>query len=223
MTARPLSALAAIAAQALQERLEILGAFHPEAGDGLPDEARTLVLFGPAEPGFWAHVQSAPEWQDGRPDPLDRWSRRVVGTLACDLGGKAYFPFGGPPYRPFYQWALRSGRAFASPVSLLVHQTAGLMVSYRGAVALPERIDLPAPPPQSPCADCADRPCLGACPAAALTPAGYDVAACHTFLDGSEGGDCLSFGCSVRRSCPLSQRYGRLPEQSAYHMRLFHR
>ena len=118
--------------------------------------------------------------------------------------------------------ALRSGRAFASPVTLLVHDGAGLMVSYRGAIALPGRVDLPAPPAASPCDGCAAKPCLSACPARALDVRGYDVPACHAFLDMADGADCLSGGCIVRRACPISHAYGRLPEQSAYHMRLFH-
>ncbi len=210
-----------IAAAASAERLAIFGTLHLAPGDGFPPDFQSLVLLGPDEPGFWPHLTASAEWQDGAPDPVDRWSRRVIGRLACDLGGKAAFPFGGPPYRPFYQWALRSGRAFASPVTLLVHDRAGLMVSYRGAIALREAL---APSPSSnPCDRCRGRPCLTACPTGALTAGGYDVPACHGFLDGPGGGDCLSRGCAVRRTCPLSHAYGRVAEQSAYHMRLFHR
>ncbi len=213
--------LAAIAALAAPHRLALFGAFHPEPGDGLPPGFGTLLLFGPDEPGFWPHLTAQPEWQDGTADPVDRWSRRTIGRMACDLGGKAFFPFGGPPHQPFYAWALRSGRAFASPVTLLVHDRAGLFVSYRGAIALGERLALPATG-ASPCDGCAARPCLGACPAGALTGRGYDVPACHGFLDRAAGNNCLTDGCVTRRACPLSQAYGRLAEQSAYHMRLFH-
>jgi hypothetical protein len=66
--------------------------------------------------------------------------------MACDLGAKALFPFTGPPWHPFIAWARRSGRAWESPVGFLVHDRAGLMVSYRGALALSHRIDLPATP-----------------------------------------------------------------------------
>lgn len=212
-----------IATRASAEALDLLGAFHPGPGDRTPGGTGTLLLLGPREPGFWARFTGSPEWRDGSPDPLDRWSARVVAGLARDLWGQALFPFGGPPHHPFYAWALRSGRAFASPVTLLVHDRAGLMVSYRGAIALPGRIELPAPPAASPCAACASKPCLSACPAGALDARGYDVAACHAFLDTADGADCLSSGCIVRRACPISRAYGRLPEQSAYHMRLFHR
>ncbi|MFN4155085.1 MAG: ferredoxin [Paracoccaceae bacterium] len=198
--------------------LEVLGGFDCAGEAGFPDWARTLVLLGPREPGFWAHLNSQPEW--GGPDPVDGWSRRVIGRLACELGGKARFPFGGPPYHPFYAWALRTGRVWESPVRLLVHGTQGLMVSMRGALILPDSLDLTGG--VRPCEGCA-QPCVSACPVGALGVDGYDVPACRAFLDQPEGGDCLSAGCRVRRACPVSQGYARLAEQSAYHMGRFHR
>ena len=213
--------LPALAKQLAENRLEVLGGFAVAEGEaGFPAGARTLLLLGPKEPGFWAHLKSQPEW-DGAPDPVDRWSRRVIGCIACHLGAKALFPFGGPPYHPYYQWALRTGRVWDSPVRLLVHAGQGLMVSFRGALALKEAVGVP-PPAVKPCETCA-APCLVACPAGAITEAGYDVPRCHGFLDQPEGADCLSGGCLVRRACPLSQSYARLPEQSAYHMGQFHR
>lgn len=199
--------------------LEVLGGFTVAEGEaGFPAETRTLLMIGPKEPGFWPHLQAQPEW--GGPDPVDRWSRRVIGRVACDLGAKALFPFGGPPYQPFYSWALRTGRVWDSPVKLLVHATQGLMVSFRGALALKQVQPLPAPAVQ-PCATCA-KPCLTACPATALTGAGYDVARCHAHLDQPKGADCLNGGCLVRSTCPAGAGYARMPSQSAYHMRQFH-
>ena len=209
-----------IDARLAPHRLSVFGGFHPTPEDGVPAGRGTLLLLGPQEPGFWDHVTAEPEFADGAPDPLDRWSRRVIGRVACDLGAKALFPFAGPPWHPFIGWAKRTGRAHASPVTLLVHDRAGLMVSYRGALALRERVALPAPPP-APCAPC-PRPCETACPVGALGKAGYDVAACHAFLETEGGRDCLEQGCRVRRACPVSETYGRRPEQSAFHMRSFH-
>lgn len=212
--------LEGIAALLAPHRLAVFGGFHPVEGDGTPPGTQTLLMLGPAEPGFWAHLTAQPEWQDATPDPVDRWSRRVIGRLACDLGAKAVFPFGGPPHAPFQRWAMATGRAWVSPVRLLVHDVAGLMVSYRGALALKARVDLPATGPR-PCDGCA-APCLAACPAGALTGAGYDVPACHAHLD-LAGAECLTGGCLVRRACPLTESYGRVARQSAYHMRQFHR
>jgi hypothetical protein len=211
-----------VAARCAAERLEILGGLAPGPGDGAPAGTAALLLLGPAEPGFWPHVTAAPEWQDGAPDALDRWSRRVIGRMACALGGKALFPFTGPPWHPFQTWARRSGRAWSSPVRLLVHASQGLMVSFRGALALPHPVALP-PAAERPCDRCPGQPCLAACPAGALTGAGYDVPACHAHLSAPQGAPCLGGGCLVRRACPVSQGYARLPEQSAYHMRQFHR
>ncbi len=195
-------------------QLEVFGALH-EAGD-------TIILLGPHEPGFWAVFSHSKEFADGAPDPLDRWSKRVIGALARAWGGTALFPSDGPPFAPFFRWAQDSGRAWPSPVALLVHDRAGLWVSYRGAVRLPGRSDLPATGP-SPCDTCARQPCRSACPVDALSPAHYDLEKCHGFLASAPGQDCLTQGCAARRACPLSTTYGRLPQQSEFHMRAFHK
>lgn len=209
-----------LAARAQADGLRAIGGFHAEPGDELPPGTRTLVLLAPSEPGFWPRVTAAPEFADGAPDPLDRWSRRVIGRMACDLGAKALFPFSGPPWHPFIGWALRSGRIHRSPVGLLVDGEAGLFVSLRGAIALRTRVDLPAPD-TSPCESCSDRPCLTSCPVGALTGAGYDTPACRDFLATDAGAACMTAGCAVRRACPVSARHPRPPEQSAFHMRAF--
>jgi len=213
------AALSEIEIRLAAHQLEILGGFHAQEDSALPVGTKTLLLIGPKEPGFWPHLTAQPEW-DGTPDPVDRWSRRVIGGVACDIGAKALFPFGGPPYHPFYKWALRTGRVWDSPVRLLVHAGQGLMVSFRGALALKEVIALP-PPAAKPCEGC-DKPCLQACPAGALGAAGYDVPACHAYLSAGDR-DCMKAGCLVRRACPVTQAYARMPEQSAYHMRQFHK
>ena len=207
--------LASLEALAAQERLTILGTCDTRPDDGLG--TGTLALLGPAEPGFWARFTESAEYCDGRPDPMDRWSKRVIDGIAHAAGGKALFPFGAPP-RPFVGWAMRSG-AYASPVNLLVHERTGLWLSYRGAILLPAlRSTAPTP---SPCPSC-PQPCRTACPAHALTPAGYDLARCHAYLDTATGQDCLMRGCAVRRACPAGAGYPRSETQSAFHMKAFH-
>ncbi|MFT4715064.1 MAG: epoxyqueuosine reductase [Paracoccaceae bacterium] len=212
---------AQIEAACLEQGLAIFGAFHTVEADNAPKGCQTLILLGPHEPGFWQRITSSPEYAQA--DPIDRWSTRVVGQLATDLDAAAIFPFGGPPYQPFVSWAMRSGRVWQSPVALMVHDTSGMFLSYRGALAFQERLDIPAANAASPCETCADQPCLTACPASALTAEGYDLAACHQWLDGQGLDTCLSSGCLVRRACPISQSYGRLDIQTAHHMRAFHK
>jgi epoxyqueuosine reductase len=201
------------------QALFVAGIVQQGASPALPDGAQSLALLAPDGPRFWARFITSPEYTDGQPNPLDRWSHRVIGAMAAALGARAVYPFGETPPFPFYGWALASGRAFASPVLWLVHDRAGLWLSFRGALAFGERIEQPASP--NPCTGCA-QPCVTACPVGALTDKGYDLAACHAYLDTPAGARCLSHGCAVRAACPVSQAHGRNPDQSAFHMRQFH-
>lgn len=186
----------------------------------LEENGQTLVLLA-AAPGFWDILQSAPEAV--QPDPVDRYSTRIVSALADRHGATALFPFGGPPYQPFIRWAAASGRAWPSPTGMLVHDRAGLMISYRGALAFPDVLPAPAPAGHKPCDTCPDQPCATACPVGALSGhAAYDVPACHAYLENPTGRDCMDNGCAARRACPVSAAFGRDPAQSAHHMRAFH-
>ncbi|QYX58702.1 ferredoxin [Roseovarius sp. SCSIO 43702] len=203
-----------IADHVARDRLMVLGALH-EKGD-------TVLLLGPGK-GFWAMFRTQPEFQDGGPDPMDRWSERVITGIAQTLDAEALFPFGGPPYQPFLRWALSSGHAWSSPVGMLVHATAGMMVSFRGALRVSGEIALPPAPTASPCESCETKPCTTACPVDALSDAHfYKVDACHAYLDTLPGAICMKGGCLVRRACPISQSFVRDPAQSAFHMGYFH-
>ena len=192
--------------------LAVLGALHEDGG--------TVVMLGPDEPEFWALFTASGEYSDGQPDPLDRWSKRVIGGLAEAFGGSAVFPSDGPPYPPFISWALATGRCWSSPVGLLVHDTAGLFTSFRGVIRFETALDIPPPPSRSPCSYCMG-PCISACPAMAFASGSYDVAACKAHIETDAGAECYQ-GCKVRIACPVSQSYGRLPEQSEFHMKAFH-
>ncbi|MDJ0822653.1 MAG: ferredoxin [Paracoccaceae bacterium] len=212
--------LAAIEAAALAEGLRLRGALHPDADAGAPEGCRTLLLFGPDEPEFWARFKASPEYADPAPHPLDRWSKRVLTGLAAAWGGQAIFPYDGPPYAPFLRWATASGACWSSPVGLLVHEAAGLLISYRGAVALPEPLELPEAGPR-PC-DACTAPCETACPVGAMgRNQAYDVAACRAHVSSEAGRACRERGCLVRRACPVSETMGRAPEQAAFHMAAF--
>lgn len=194
--------------------LLVMGAFHPERG--------TLILLG-AGGGFWPVFSAAPEAVDGAPDPIDRWSMRIVGALAAQFDARARFPFGGPPYEPFIRWALQSGRAFTSPTGMLVHDRVGMMISYRGALLFDDHLTVPAAVAPSPCTDCVGQPCTTACPVSALSAGrAYDLPACHNHLDTAAGADCMASGCAARHACPRSAGARRSADQSAHHMRAFH-
>lgn len=185
---------------------------------GLYDGGDTLLLVGPDGPAFWPILQASPEFKDGAPSPIDRYSARILNAIE---GAEALFPFGGPSYQPFIKWALATGRCFASPVQFLVHAELGLFTSFRGALRLKGKHPLPPPLP-NPCESCAEKPCLEACPAGAMEKENYHVDACHVFLDSEAGADCMARGCAVRRACPVGRAL-RPEGQSAFHMRYFHK
>ena len=202
------------------------GGFHPNGDDAVPPMSDggavgTLVLVGVVGGAGWDAFRGSDEAR-GSPDPLDRWSRRVITTLAADLGAEPLFPFGGPPFLPFLRWARRAEAVHPSPIGPLIHPDYGLWHAYRGALAFPEAVDLPpADTRPRPCDTCADRPCLSTCPVGAFVPDGYDVPACIDHIGGAGGGDCLDGGCLARRACPVGVAYRYAPEQMAFHMRAF--
>jgi len=217
---------AALEAAAASHGLILRGGFHPRADEDLSPfapglEVATVVLVGNAGSALWGPFSGSPEYRDGHPHPLDRWSRRVIDTIAGDAGGATCYPNDGPPWPPFVSWAKRAGPVVESPIGILVHPDYGLWHAWRGALLLPQALSLPAPdrrPP--PCERCPDQPCRTACPVGAFTETGYDVGACVEFLAGEEGHRCGG-GCLARRACPVGQDYNYPAAQQALHLDAF--
>jgi len=199
--------------------LGVVGALHPGPEDGAPEGIATLILLGPDGPDMWDAFSAAPEAGDGAEGPMDRWSKRVISTLANDLGGTALFPFGGPPWQPFQRWAAKGEGAVVSPVSMQASPTRGLWASYRGALGFAARLTLPERIVEGPCRDCA-RPCLTACPVDAFKDGVYDIPACTSWLSANPEAACHE-GCLVRQSCPAGKAMDLPPAQRAFHIRAF--
>ena len=138
------------------------------------------------------------------------------------FGASALYPFDGPPYWPFQRWAMRAEPVRPSPLGILIHPRHGLWHAYRAALAFAEEIPLP-PREDAPdlCGECADKPCLAACPVGAFGAAGYDVGACLEHLRSAAGRDCMTAGCRARRACPVGQQHAYPPAQAAFHMAAF--
>ena len=223
----PMPTFATVVTAIESEGLVCRGAFPVAAGDTVPpfddgSRAATLVLVGNAGSGMWGAFVQSEEANDGGPDALDRWSRRIVSRLAQRLGGTAHFPFGGPPWLPFIRWAQRAGPVYPSPIGPLVHPDHGLWHAYRGALAFRERLDIPPRDNRpSPCTTCADRPCLSACPVGAFSANGYDVDGCAAHIASRAGAPCLGAGCLARHACPVGRDASYGAPQAAFHMRAF--
>jgi hypothetical protein len=203
------------------------GAFHPTPEDRVPTladgaPALTIVLLGWTGSAQWPMFAASPEAKDGRPDPLNRWSKRLIDRMAMELCAAAFYPFGAPPWLDFQRWALQAEPIHRSPLGLLIHPEWGLWHSYRGALGLRERLELPHRDRAAhPCESCREQPCLSACPVSAFAPnRPYNAAACRNYL--KEGtADCLTRACAARRACPVAPQmhYGEL--QATFHIRAF--
>lgn len=200
----------------------------PRLGDG--GKPHSVVLIGNAGSAIWAPFCAAPEARDGAPNPMNRWTRRVVDKLGQTFGAVVLYPFEGPPYYPFQQWALRAGGVHVSPLGILIHAEYGLWHAYRAALLLAQPVEPLAPdaapspsssPSSSPCESCAEKPCLTACPVGAFQPQGYDVDSCRGHVRSADGAACLKDGCLARRACPVGVDLGYSPGHAEFHMMAF--
>ena len=216
--------------------LHLRGAWEPQAADALPvlangKNAAVVWMVGGVGSSQWPAFSASPFYADGLPDPLDRWSRAIAEELAERWGGLALFPFEGPPYWPFQQWAARAETLDTSPLMLRLHPTYGLWHAYRFALALPAVSPGDAPfltassgvalAGADVCLSCSGQPCLQACPVQAFDAKGYQLDACATHLHSPQGQDCMQAGCLARRACPVGTDYVYEPAHAAFHMRAF--
>jgi len=194
------------------------GAFHPDEDDA---PGKTLVLVGFVGSAEWPAFANSPEALDGQPNPLDRWSLRVISALAAELGATPLFPFA-EPFLPFQRWAQKAEPVHPSPLGILIHPDWGLWHAYRGALAFAKHIDLPPTDVRpSPCESCDGKPCLSACPVGAFTSAGYDVPACVGHIDSPAGTQCMEGGCRARLACPVGPGYRYAPHHGHFHLSAF--
>ena len=219
--------------------LAVRGAFHPAPGElaaALPGvSAGTIALLGFTGSLQWPHFERSAEAMDGLPNPLDRWSRRMIGALAREFGAVDIYP-SAPPLLPFQRFSLRSEPVHPSPIGLLIHPRWGLWHAYRGALVFERRIELspidlsPERPPierppieskASPCEACAAKPCLSACPVHAFGGGAYDLDACVNHVRSAAGAACREGGCLARRACPVGDEFRYVIAQARFHTEAF--
>ena len=188
---------------------------------GFAGDYSEIALVGNFGSSYWPVFSASDEYRDGAADPLDRWSRRVAEAIAAEFALQPVYPFDGPPYYPFQQWARRAEGLAQSPLGITIHSRHGLWHSYRFAL-LGDGFEIPrAGAGASPCLTCADQPCLHACPVGAFDASGYDVELCAGHLHAMPGAPCHAGGCLARLACPVAPELRYLPAQGAFHLRAF--
>lgn len=194
----------------------------PDGPSGLP--ATSVLLVGQAGAAPWPHFLRWRERQASRvADPLDAWSREVIGTIAGQLGARAVSP-SDRPYLPFQRWAMRAEGLRPSPLGILMHPRYGLWHAYRGALLFDVDVGLrEAAAAVHACDTCEEKPCLSACLVGAYGADGYDYARCRSHVRGASGELCRTDGCLDRNACPQGREWRYAPEVQAFHMAAFAR
>jgi hypothetical protein len=194
----------------------------PRAGD-----ARTAVVIGNGGGGFWAAFQRhlATDPAAGRvPDPLDAFTRQVVGEAIAPLhdelgSARVVFPFELHPVAvSFVHLAECAGLGRRSLLGVLVHPEYGPWMALRAAILVPFALSAPRPADGfDPCPTCVERPCIAACPVGAVGPSGWDVPRCAAHRIAFPG-DCGS-GCHSRIACVYGREHRYPPDAMAFHQR----
>ncbi len=196
-----------------------LGEVAPLLGGGEP--AASVVLIGNIGGSIW---EPFVRWRESEPDgggrdPLDNWSKRMIGPVAEVVGATAYFP-SDPPWQPFQQWAMRAEGLKPSPLGILIHPRYGLWHGYRGALGFDRA--LPATGKAAaghPCEVCEEKRCISTCPADALALGMFDVGRCRVHLRSGVGASgCVAQGCLSRDACPVGRDYRYPVKQLSFHM-----
>ncbi|MDG4895749.1 hypothetical protein P9272_19460 [Mesorhizobium sp. WSM4976] len=184
--------------------------------------AKSVLLVGQAGAAPWPHFQ---RWLGRQArdiaNPLDSWSREVIGGVAKEFGARAVSP-SDRPYLPFQQWAMRAEGLKPSPLGILMHPRYGLWHAYRGALLFEDEISVPeAHEAIHLCDTCVEKPCLKSCPVGAYSVDGFAHQACLAHVRGTNGAPCRAGGCLDRNACPYGAEYRYPADVQAFHMAAF--
>jgi len=169
--------------------------------------ARCVLVVGNGGSRFWTAFAGS-EWYRGvGGDRLDSFSQHCIDERLAPVFGRAgatwraFYPFrfGSEPLS-FQDLAHAAGLGVPSLLGLLIHPTYGPWIALRCAVAIDLPLPVSGPLTWAPCAACRERPCITACPGAAVTPeAGWSAGACSR--ERLHAPDSCADGCHARWAC----------------------
>jgi len=192
----------------------------------LGDAARAVMVIGNGGGAFWeafrARADGAPGFAQ-RAHPLDDFTREVIEghaaplLAAADVHRGVRFPFDdATPPLSFVHLAEAAGLGRRGLLGILLHPEFGPWMALRAAFLLdaPARAARPAAGFE-PCATCAERPCIAACPGAAVSSAGWDVERCVTHRLAQDG-NCDD-ACHARVACVYGRAHVYPAAANAHH------
>ena len=188
---------------------------------------RSVLVIGNGGAALWEafrrRLDAEPSFAGTR-DPLDAFTRAVVTEAVTPFATELQqaipivFPFdAGPPALSFVHLAECAGLGRSSLLGILVHPEFGPWIALRAALLLPFPCEAARPADGfEACATCVERPCITACPGAAVGAGGWDVPRCADHrLSGA--GDGCDAGCHARIACVYGQAHRYPPDALAFH------
>jgi len=167
---------------------------------------RQLILIGHVGPSFWRALERAGM---AGPDPVDAFSRSVAHRWLAGLTDVEHITWLYPGDTPvgLQRLGALAGWHHDSPFKVGIHPRWGTWFAYR--VAVLADTELPPSPTMAsapgPCKNCADRPCIPACPAKAMPRGRFDLAACLAYR--TAPGSACADTCLARLACPVGSEF----------------
>jgi hypothetical protein len=166
---------------------------------------RQLILLAHGGRRLWDCVLAA---GDGGRHPVDDYVRGVVhGWSAATLAGRrTRLLYPGEAPVPLQRLGKLAGWHRPAPFMVGVDPEWGPWWAYRAAL-LADSDFCPSPPVDraSPCAGCAARPCIAACPAGAMDDGRFALETCLAFR--RRAASPCAFTCLAREACPVGAEH----------------
>ena len=179
---------------------------------GAPADLPRLWLVGHGGRALWAQVCAERDRGTLPADhPIDAWSVRCVreALTAHFPAARAHClypqPLEAPAALDLQRLGALAGWHHPAPFMVGINAAWGPWFAYR-ALLLTDAPLTPTPPlaTSSPCADCAARPCVAACPGAALEPR-FDLMRCVDYRLAADSACALT--CRARLACPVAPQH----------------
>ena len=179
-----------------------------------------LLLVGHGGKLFWQQLQKYFSGNDISlcQDPVDQYSAALIDEFfATDYPDLCYSiiypadkPVGLQKLGEFVGWH------FPSPFMVGINSCWGTWFAYRAVVLARSKFQItPKAPLNSPCTECADKPCYGACPAGAVSIQGFSMKTCLDFRL-QQRSPCQK-RCLARIACPANSEHQYSDNQLNYH------
>lgn len=185
----------------------------------LAPAARGALVVGNAGRALWERLEAAPE-RALPDDPLDRYTRRVLGEAAQLWDPPAAVGFYAERragvYLPLVALARRAGLGSPGRVGVLIHPEFGPWIALRAVLLVPESLPETGAPPFDPCTGC-PAPCASACVGAAIDADGLDARKCY---DTRLTKPPCAGACAARSACVVGPEHAYSPAQLAHHMKI---